>query len=139
MLLTGLHACGDLSVALLRHFALCPHVVGITSVACCYMKLSVGEAAASSGPFLSPGPLGHGYPLSAWVSGLPGHQLSYKAREGACHAIEGYVLRLASESATLRTHCFRAMLETVIRAADPTKKRLGVQTINKSHLLTFEE
>ncbi|XP_015285059.1 PREDICTED: protein RRNAD1 [Gekko japonicus] len=139
VLLTGLHACGDLSVALLRHFARCPHVVGITSVACCYMKLSVQEAATRAGPGLSSGPGEHGYPLSAWVSDLPGHQLSYKAREGACHAIEGYVRRLAGESATLRTHCFRAMLETVIRAADPTKMRLGVQTINKSHTLTSEE
>ncbi|KAL8184907.1 UNVERIFIED_CONTAM: hypothetical protein K2H54_032001 [Gekko kuhli] len=134
VLLTGLHACGDLSVALLRHFALCPHVMGITSVACCYMKLSVREAAS---PPTGPGE--HGYPLSAWVSSLPGHQLSYKAREGACHAIEEYMRRLVGESATLRTHCFRAMLETVIRAADPTKKRLGVQTINKSHTLTAEE
>ncbi|XP_060112696.1 methyltransferase-like protein 25B [Heteronotia binoei] len=133
VLLTGLHACGDLSVALLRHFALCPQVVGITSVACCHMKLSVRAAGTSTGPG------GHGYPLSTWVSSLPGHQLSYKAREGACHAIEGYALRLAAESATLRTHCFRAMLETVIRAADPTKKRLGVQTIKKAHRLTFEE
>ncbi|XP_054855323.1 methyltransferase-like protein 25B [Eublepharis macularius] len=133
MLLTGLHACGNLSVALLWHFVHCPQVVGITSVACCYMKLTVQEAA------LAPGPRACGYPLSAWVSGLPGHQLSYKAREGACHALEDYLRRLAGDSATLRTHCFRAMLETVIRAADPTKKRLGVQTINKSHMLTFEE
>uniref|UniRef100_A0ACB8G7F2 Uncharacterized protein n=1 Tax=Sphaerodactylus townsendi TaxID=933632 RepID=A0ACB8G7F2_9SAUR len=133
VLLTGLHACGDLSVALLRHFVRCPRVVAITSVACCYMKLSVPDTAAPTDPAEC------GYPLSTWVSGLPGHQLSYKAREGACHAIEDYALRLVDESATLRTHCFRAMLETVIRAADPAKKRLGVQTINKSHMLTFEE
>nr|XP_056709542.1 methyltransferase-like protein 25B [Euleptes europaea] len=139
VLLTGLHACGDLSVALLRHFVRCPHVVGITSVACCYMKLSVLDAAAPAGPSLSAGHAEHGYPLSAWVSGLPGLRLSYKAREGACHAIEGYLPRLVGESATLRTHCLRAMLETVIRAADPAKKRLGVQTINKSHMLTPKE
>uniref|UniRef100_A0A8D0DMZ2 Methyltransferase like 25B n=1 Tax=Salvator merianae TaxID=96440 RepID=A0A8D0DMZ2_SALMN len=125
VLLTGLHACGDLSVALLRHFVRCPYVVGITSVACCYMKLTTEEE--------------YGYPLSMWVSSLPGHQLSYKAREGACHALEDFVQRLKHESATLRTHCFRAMLETVIRSADPSKKRLGVQTINRAHLLTFEE
>ncbi|XP_068524894.1 methyltransferase-like protein 25B isoform X2 [Anas acuta] len=40
VLLTGLHACGDLSVALLRHFARSPHVAAVTSAACCYMKLS---------------------------------------------------------------------------------------------------
>uniref|UniRef100_A0A8C0IYI0 Methyltransferase like 25B n=1 Tax=Chelonoidis abingdonii TaxID=106734 RepID=A0A8C0IYI0_CHEAB len=119
LLLTGLHACGDLSVALLRHFTRCPHVVAMTSV---------------------PTPPGlYGYPLSAWVAGLPGHALSYKAREVACHAVEDYVLRLRSESCVLRTHCYRAMLETLIRAADPAKRRLGVQTINKAHQLAFEE
>lgn len=145
VLLTGLHACGDLSVTLLRHFVRCPHVVGITSVACCYMKLTTKEAPTPPGlgtlPISLPCHVSteYGYPLSAWVFALPGHQLSYKSREGACHAIEDYALRLQAESATLRTHCFRAMLETVIRAADPAKKRLGVQTINKAHLLTFEE
>uniref|UniRef100_A0A8D2IT14 Ribosomal RNA adenine dimethylase domain containing 1 n=1 Tax=Varanus komodoensis TaxID=61221 RepID=A0A8D2IT14_VARKO len=124
LLLTGLHACGDLSVALLRQFVRCPRVVGITSVACCYMKLTTKE---------------YGYPLSAWVAGLPGHQLSYKAREGACHALEDYVLRLRLDSPTLRGHGFRAVLETVIRAAEPAKKRLGVQTIAKAHTLSFEE
>ncbi|XP_061462898.1 methyltransferase-like protein 25B isoform X2 [Rhineura floridana] len=143
-LLTGLHACGDLSVALLRQFVRCPHVVGITSVACCYMKLTTKEGPNPPGqapthPCPSPCPVEHGYPLSAWVAALPGHQLSYKAREGACHALEDHALRLKSESATLRTHCFRAVLETVIRAANPAKKRLGVQTIHKAYLLPFEE
>ncbi|XP_053225977.1 methyltransferase-like protein 25B isoform X2 [Podarcis raffonei] len=139
LLLTGLHACGDLSVALLRHFARCPQVAGITSVACCYMKLTTAEAPVPPGPGPPPCPAEPGYPLSAWVSALPGHRLSYKAREGACHALEDYARRLNGQSAALRTHCFRAALETVIRAADPAKKRLGVQTIAKAHQLTFGE
>lgn len=134
LLLTGLHACGDLSVAVLRQFVHCPRVVGMTSVACCYMKLSTAES-----PLPPSCTADYGYPLSGWVSALPGHQLSYKAREGACHALEDYSLRLEEGSATLRTHCFRAMLETVIRAADPAKKRLGVQSIGKAHMLPFEE
>lgn len=138
LLLTGLHACGDLSVSLLRQFVHCPHVVGITSVACCYMKLSTAGDSPPHPPSSSCPPE-YGYPLSRWVSALPGHQLSYKAREGACHAIEDYTLHLKKESATLRMHCFRAMLETVIRATDPTKKRLGVQNIRKAHMLRFEE
>ncbi|XP_015683065.1 protein RRNAD1 [Protobothrops mucrosquamatus] len=127
LLLTGLHACGDLSATLLRLFVACPHIVGITSVACCYMKLSTGEGARP------------GYPLSNWVAGLPGHQLSYKAREGACHAMEDYILRLEQDSPSLKTHYFRARLETVIRAIDPTKKRLGVQAIPKTDEMTFEQ
>uniref|UniRef100_A0A452UTG1 Ribosomal RNA adenine dimethylase domain containing 1 n=1 Tax=Ursus maritimus TaxID=29073 RepID=A0A452UTG1_URSMA len=61
LLLTGLHACGDLSVALLRHFSR-PEVVALASVGCCYMKLS------------DPG----SYPLSQWVAGLP---------EGCCRSL----------------------------------------------------
>ncbi|XP_013910877.1 PREDICTED: protein RRNAD1 [Thamnophis sirtalis] len=127
LLLTGLHACGDLSATLLRLFVACPHMVGITSVSCCYMKLSTGKGDRP------------GYPLSDWVAALPGHQLSYKAREGACHAMEDYLLRLEHDSPSLKTHCYRARLETLIRAIDPTKKRLGVQAIPKAHQMTFEQ
>uniref|UniRef100_A0A8C8SNE9 Ribosomal RNA adenine dimethylase domain containing 1 n=1 Tax=Pelusios castaneus TaxID=367368 RepID=A0A8C8SNE9_9SAUR len=143
VLLTGLHACGDLSVALLRHFTHCPHVVAMTSVACCYMKLTTQEEPTPPGLVAPPPPSTHwsehGYPLSAWVASLPGHALSYKAREVACHAAEDYTLRLRKESPVLRTHCYRAVLETLIRAADPARRRLGVQTINKAHQLPFEE
>ncbi|XP_042640947.1 protein RRNAD1 isoform X2 [Tyto alba] len=128
LLVTGLHACGDLSPALLRLFARSPAVAAVASVACCHMKLSTQPRGE---------PLG--YPLSAWVAGLPGHQLSYRAREGACHALEEYAGRLAGESGCLRTHCYRAVLETLIRAADPGKKRLGVQTVKKAHALSFPQ
>ena len=40
MLLTGLHACGDLTTTLLRLFVQCPQVKGIAAVGCCYMKLT---------------------------------------------------------------------------------------------------
>ncbi|XP_035169707.1 basic salivary proline-rich protein 1-like, partial [Oxyura jamaicensis] len=50
VLLTGLHACGDLSVALLRHFARSPHVAAVTSAACCYMKLSTRPQPQDPGP-----------------------------------------------------------------------------------------
>ncbi|XP_024241608.1 protein RRNAD1 isoform X2 [Oncorhynchus tshawytscha] len=147
-ILTGLHACGDLSATLLRHFASCPHVRGITSVACCYMKITTSENPNPPGliaPPLSPLPTSEashsefGYPMSFWVQGLPGHQLSYKAREGACHAIEDYMHRLREESGLLRMHCYRATLETVIREANPELRRPGVQAIKKAHLLPFTE
>ncbi|KAM3918684.1 methyltransferase-like protein 25B [Leptodactylus fuscus] len=143
-ILTGLHACGDLSVAMLRHFARCPKVVGITSVACCYMKLTTCEVPQPPG-VLAPSPQGnthlpqYGYPVSSWVSGLPGHKLSYKSREVACHAIEDYIERLKGESDVLRVHCYRAVLETVIRGVDPTMKRAGVQSIKNAHRLPFTE
>ncbi|KAM5158153.1 methyltransferase-like protein 25B [Mantella aurantiaca] len=139
-LLTGLHACGDLSVAMLRHFARCPGAAGITSVACCYMKLTTPEVPRPPGVLPTESPVGEfGYPMSSWVSGLPGHKLSYKSREVACHAVEDYVHRLRGESDILRTHCYRAVLETVIRGADPTMRRPGVQSIKRAHRLPFTE
>ncbi|XP_059195793.1 protein RRNAD1 [Centropristis striata] len=144
--LTGLHACGDLSATLLRHFVNCPHVRGITSVACCYMKITTKEnptppglVAAPQTPGLDALPSEFGYPMSSWVGGLPGQRLSYKAREGACHAIEDYARRLREESELLRTHCYRAMLETFIRDTRPDLRRAGIQTIKKAHLLPFTE
>ncbi|XP_026172385.1 methyltransferase-like protein 25B isoform X2 [Mastacembelus armatus] len=146
--LTGLHACGDLSATLLRHFVNCPHVRGITSVACCYMKITTKENPTPPGLVEPPAPLApvqelvhaeFGYPMSSRVRGLPGHQLSYKAREGACHAVEDYIRRLREDSELLRTHCYRAMLETFIRDIRPDLRRAGIQTIKKSHLLPFTE
>ncbi|XP_048009505.1 protein RRNAD1 isoform X3 [Megalobrama amblycephala] len=146
--LTGLHACGDLSSTLLRHFTNCPQVQVITSVACCYMKISTQENPNPPGVFQSQfssditvanSSSEYGYPMSDWVRGLPGHQLSYKAREGACHAIEDYLLRLREESGLLRTHCYRAILESIIRAERPHMRRPGVQTVKKAHALSFSE
>lgn len=146
--LTGLHACGDLSATLLRHFVNCPHVQGITSVACCYMKITTKENPTPPGLVECPSPPTpgqespcpeFGYPMSSWVRGLPGHQLSYKAREGACHAIEDYMRRLRDESELLRTHCYRAMLEVFIRDTRSDLCRAGIQTIKKAHLLPFTE
>lgn len=38
--LCGLHACGNLSSTILKLFVNCPLAVGVSSVGCCYMKLS---------------------------------------------------------------------------------------------------
>uniref|UniRef100_A0A2I3H778 Methyltransferase like 25B n=1 Tax=Nomascus leucogenys TaxID=61853 RepID=A0A2I3H778_NOMLE len=96
---------------------------GPGSVGCCYMKLS------------DPG----GYPLSQWVAGLPGYELPYRLREGACHALEEYAERLQKAGPGLRTHCYRAALETVIRRARPELRRPGVQGIPRVHELKIEE
>ncbi|NXC29868.1 RRNAD protein, partial [Campylorhamphus procurvoides] len=131
VLVTGLHACGDLSPALLRHFARSPAVAAVASVGCCYMKVSTAPQ-----PPGSPQP---GYPLSASVAALPGHQLSYRAREAACHALEEYEGRLRGGSAHLRAHCYRAALESLICNAHPGKRHLGVQTGRKAHTLSFPQ
>ncbi|NWT03771.1 RRNAD protein, partial [Mionectes macconnelli] len=131
VLVTGLHACGDLSPALLRHFARGPAVAAVASVGCCYMKVSTAPRPPGCPP--------PGYPLSAAVAALPGHQLSYRAREAACHAREEFEGRLHGGSACLRAHCYRAALESIIRAADPAKRHLGLQVGKKAHALGFQQ
>ncbi|XP_064588787.1 methyltransferase-like protein 25B [Zonotrichia leucophrys gambelii] len=130
VLVTGLHACGDLGPALLCHFARSPAVAAVALVGCCYMKLSSAPEQQQQHP---------GYPLSASVAALPGHQLSYRAREAACHALEEYQARLREGSAHLRAHCYRAVLESLIRAAEPGKRHLGLQPGRKAHSLSFTQ
>ncbi|XP_039606891.1 protein RRNAD1 isoform X1 [Polypterus senegalus] len=149
-ILTGLHACGDLSATLIRHFVHCPRAVGITSVACCYMKLTTHENLTPPGIY-APSNVREekledavmdimvGYPMSCWVKNLPGHELSYKAREAACHAKEDYIQRLRQDSTILKVHCYRAVLETFIRKVDPSLKRAGIQTVKKGHELPFTD
>lgn len=43
-----------------------------------------------------------GYPLSQFVQYLPGHTLSYAAKEVACHAIEMYASRLENGADNLK-------------------------------------
>ncbi|NXP42121.1 RRNAD protein, partial [Leiothrix lutea] len=131
LLVTGLHACGDLSPALLCHFARSPAVAAVALAGCCYMKLSTAPQPPRGCPL--------GYPLSTSVAALPGHQLSYRAREAACHALEEFEGRLRGGSPHLRAHCYRAVLESLIRAADPAKRHLGLQPGRKAHALSFPQ
>ncbi|XP_052493185.1 methyltransferase-like protein 25B isoform X5 [Budorcas taxicolor] len=62
-----------------------------------------------------------------------------RLREGACHALEEYAERLQKAGPSLRTHCYRAALETVIRCAQPELRRPGVQGIPRVHELKIEE
>ncbi|XP_037357076.1 methyltransferase-like protein 25B isoform X3 [Talpa occidentalis] len=62
-----------------------------------------------------------------------------RLREGACHALEEYAERLQKAGPGLRTHCYRAALETVIRHAQPELQRPGVQGIPRVHELKIEE
>lgn len=40
---TGLHACGDLTPTLIRMFAECSDLTGLAAVGCCYMKLNQSD------------------------------------------------------------------------------------------------
>ena len=90
-LLTGLHACGDLSAAMVRLFKESEDICALVSVACCYMKLTTEDEDVSSRVCTS---ARINYPMSAFAKSISSHKLSYKARELACHAVEDYCTRL---------------------------------------------
>uniref|UniRef100_A0A8C4QUK6 Ribosomal RNA adenine dimethylase domain containing 1 n=1 Tax=Eptatretus burgeri TaxID=7764 RepID=A0A8C4QUK6_EPTBU len=107
--LTGLHACGDLT---------------LTSISCCYMKLSTHSQPRPPGTTesLDRTPKIYGFPLSSWLSSQhpdPACLLTYKARELACHAREAYGRRAHEQDDAPRAHVYRAALEIELRSHAP--------------------
>uniref|UniRef100_A0A1I8GUA0 Methyltranfer_dom domain-containing protein n=1 Tax=Macrostomum lignano TaxID=282301 RepID=A0A1I8GUA0_9PLAT len=100
LLLTGLHACGDLSSLLVRALIedASPPVLGLASVGCCYMR-SVASGSSC-------------FPMRAGAS----DQLSYQALELACHSLLAFArrLRLPDEIGRLRAHAYRAGLQLLL-------------------------
>ncbi|CAG0915707.1 unnamed protein product [Notodromas monacha] len=124
--LCGLHTCGDLGPAVLRMFAETQEIVGLCSVACCYMKLS------ATGDFV-------GFPMCKRLSS-ENFSLSYEAKELACHALESFVNgKLVSGYERLKIHCYRAMLEKLLIQHDGQLKRIGVRGVKNAHLMDFSE
>ncbi|XP_071107262.1 methyltransferase-like protein 25B [Haliotis cracherodii] len=112
--LDGLHACGDLTSTLIRMFVNCEAAVGLASVGCCYMKLSVeGDVPGSSAQ------QDIGYPMSKFVAGLQDADLTYSSRELACHFADCYIQRLKDNPGHLKIHSYRAALQYVILAVRP--------------------
>jgi hypothetical protein len=128
-ILVGLHTCGDLGPSILRMFTENPNACGLVSVGCCYMKTTTREDHP-------PEPVPLGYPMSQFVSSVPGHSLSYQAREVACHAIENYAIRTRDNPEHLKVHCFRATMETVLRQHG--LKQAHVKLSKKQSKLPFE-
>ncbi|KAG0720629.1 Protein RRNAD1 [Chionoecetes opilio] len=127
--LLGLHTCGDLAPTLLRIFTSMPACRALVSVGCCYMKLSTSREEEEEGNL--------GYPVSGFVRLLPGHALSYEAREMACHAIEMYATRLALGAENLKVHCYRACLEVILMRHWPHHYHAGLRSIKNAHLMDF--
>uniref|UniRef100_A0A1I8FPT8 Methyltranfer_dom domain-containing protein n=1 Tax=Macrostomum lignano TaxID=282301 RepID=A0A1I8FPT8_9PLAT len=100
LLLTGLHACGDLSSLLVRALIedASPPVLGLASVGCCYMR----SVASGSSCFT----------MRAEAS----DQQSYQALELACHSLLAFArrLRLPDEIGRLRAHAYRAGLQLLL-------------------------
>ncbi|CAK8693860.1 unnamed protein product [Clavelina lepadiformis] len=136
-LLTGLHACGDLSATMVRLFKESSSIKSLISVSCCYMKLTTDcinndacDVTRASQIY---------YPMSDYVKSLENHELCYEFRKLACHSNEDYLRKVKEDPSSLKGQCYRAMLEVLIRRSHPELIRGGVKTIKNCHRLSFLE
>ncbi|ESP00675.1 hypothetical protein LOTGIDRAFT_157965 [Lottia gigantea] len=71
---------------------------------------------------------------------LPDHQLSYAAREMACHFIDVYKDRLQDDSDHLKVHCYRAAFQHIVIKLHPEFDRGKIKlTVKHATDLPFEK
>lgn len=158
----GLHLCGDFSAAIVQDFVRNPKAKALISLGCCYMKLNGGtdrlffDDYDSNEVKLANNSAVRGYPLSDFVKSvyfsimavqlyryfnfrsLENHQVSYTAREAACHNLHQFEERLKVESDPgHKSHCYRALLEHLIVRQHPACRHLGVRGVKLSEDMTF--
>ena len=139
-LLTGLHACGDLSATMIRLFIESRSIHSLVSVACCYIKLTTDSDDPGKEFRFKPCASNRiCYPMSAYTRRIAHHQLSYRALKLACHGLENLISTLRNNEPRLKVQCYRAVLEHMIRKKRPELKRPAVKTIRNAHLLPFSE
>ncbi|CAH8381232.1 unnamed protein product [Eruca vesicaria subsp. sativa] len=124
LVLAGLHACGDLSVTMLRTFMECEEVKAVVSIGCCYNLLSENTRENSCSRC--------GFPMSSGLKSL-GFSLGKNARDLACQSAERW--SSLGEDAGLQNfelHSFRAAFQMVLSkhypevlATSPTIGRQG--------------
>ncbi|XP_030373449.1 protein RRNAD1 [Scaptodrosophila lebanonensis] len=138
--IVGLHPCGDLCAILMRMFKSCKQAKFLNFVGCCYQKLSTSQT--------QPEAQLHGYPMSELLqnrlhnddSDGSSVQLSYEAREVACHAIEMYHDRLATgQYEYLKIHSFRAAAERIIVEHTPELKHSGLRNVKHTPNMSFDD
>ncbi|XP_017061468.1 protein RRNAD1 isoform X2 [Drosophila ficusphila] len=128
----GLHPCGNLGPTLMRMFLSCPQARFLNFVGCCYQKMTTQAT--------HPRESVHGYPLSRFLRGHTGCQLSYEAREISCHASEVYHDRLRTGNYEhLRIHSLRAAAERIIVEQFPDLKHCALRNVKHSPGMTFHQ
>ncbi|EDW61782.2 methyltransferase-like protein 25B isoform X1 [Drosophila virilis] len=128
----GLHPCGDLGATLMRMFLNCKQAKFLNFVGCCYQKMSTRQT--------QPRKELHGYPLSSRLQNDPNCQLSYEAREIACHAMEQYSDRLqAGQYEYLKIHSLRAAAERIIVEQLPDLRHSALRNVKHAPGMTFND
>ncbi|XP_057458086.1 uncharacterized protein LOC130748860 [Lotus japonicus] len=104
--LAGLHACGDLSVIMLKTFLDCKDVKAIVSIGCCYNLLS--EESIRGGDSQC------GFPMSHALRST-GLSLGKSARDLACQSAERWrSLDMHAAIQNFELHAFRAAFQMVL-------------------------
>ncbi|KAJ9567810.1 hypothetical protein OSB04_003776 [Centaurea solstitialis] len=120
LLLTGLHACGDLSVTMLRTFLESEQVKAVVSIGCCYNLLSEEEDDGVCG-----------FPISRGVKST-GLRLTRNARDLACQSADRWrALEKDGGVNNFELHAFRAAFQMMLLRYFPetlsTSPRIGRQ------------
>ncbi|XP_008226287.1 PREDICTED: protein RRNAD1 isoform X1 [Prunus mume] len=111
LVLAGLHACGDLSVTMLKTFMECKEVKAVVSVGCCYNLLSE-EGFNHAGSQC-------GFPMSCGVKSA-GISLGKSSRDLACQSAERWkCLENDAGLHNFELHAFRAAFQMVLRVYYP--------------------
>ncbi|KAL6847096.1 hypothetical protein ACP4OV_022949 [Aristida adscensionis] len=117
LILAGLHACGDLSVNMLRVFVSCEQVKALISVGCCYNLLSEDCYEDSN---TCPG-----FPISN-AAKATGFVLGKSIRDLACQSAERW--RCLTKDIAIQNfdiHAFRAAFQMVLENFFPEVSRLS--------------
>ncbi|KAM1346639.1 hypothetical protein ACFX13_036666 [Malus domestica] len=111
LVLAGLHACGDLSVTMLKTFMECKEVKAVVSVGCCYNLLSE-EGSNHVGSQC-------GFPMSHGVKSA-GLSLGKSSRDLACQSAERWrCLENDAGVHNFELHAFRAAFQMVLSVYYP--------------------
>ncbi|XP_027342330.1 protein RRNAD1 isoform X2 [Abrus precatorius] len=104
--LAGLHACGDLSVTMLKTFLECKDVKAVVSIGCCYNLLSE--------EWINDGESQCGFPMSCALRST-GLSLGKSARDLACQSAERWrSLDTHAGIHNFELHAFRAAFQMVL-------------------------
>ncbi|KAJ4781047.1 S-adenosyl-L-methionine-dependent methyltransferases superfamily protein [Rhynchospora pubera] len=120
LVLAGLHACGDLSVNMLRAFVGCGRAKALVSLGCCYNLLSEEEVDPSScSEFQEACCISAGFPMSKGAKLFP-LSLGKSARDLACQSAERW-RSLTTEIAlqNFDVHAYRAAFQLVLEKHFP--------------------
>ncbi|KAF8692150.1 hypothetical protein HU200_039751 [Digitaria exilis] len=117
LILAGLHACGDLSVNMLRVFVSCEQVKALVSVGCCYNLLSEDSYEDTNAC--------HGFPMSK-AAKLSELVLGKSIRDLACQSAERWrSLTVDIALQNFDVHAFRAAFQLVLEKYFPEVSRLN--------------